>query len=123
MKVLIVILSRRVKGQRRLACGISLNLFSLYRLALAAIVVTTLLLFDVIVVPGIVMAWVPVMIEGALIDNDFDSGVTDRAAEVIVRLDVHLDFFAKPERLLFAILFRRFHGHFEFRQFVFFQPK
>jgi len=40
------------------------------------------------------------MIKGVLIDDDFNGGVTDRTAKVVIGLDVYFNFFTQPERFL-----------------------
>src|SRR6185436_6772952 len=73
--------------------------------------------------PGILVMRIPVVIEGILVDHDSHRGVADRTAEVIVSLNIDLDFFAQPERFLPAVLFRSLYRHFEFRQLVLLEAK
>ena len=50
--------------------------------------------------------WIPVVIERILIDDHFNRGVADRPAEVVVGLDVHLNFLAQSKGFLLPILLR-----------------
>src|SRR6185369_13315453 len=86
-------------------------------------VIGAVLIPEVLVVPAILSTWIPVVIKGILVDNDFNGGVADRATEVVISLNAHFHFFSEAEGFLLAILFRSFDFNFELGKFVFFQSK
>jgi hypothetical protein len=96
LKVLIVVLTRRIESKCGLARRVRLDCFAFDDLSLA-IIVTALLLLQIIVVPGVIVSWIPVVIEGALIDDYFDRSVTDGSAKVVVGLNVYFYFLAQAK--------------------------
>src|SRR6185369_4528867 len=86
-------------------------------------VIGAVLITEVLVVPAILSTWIPVVIKGILVDNDFHGGVADRTTEVVISLNTHFHFFSEAECFLLAILFWSFYFNFELGKFVFFKSK
>ena len=121
LEILVIVLAWRVKNQFRLTRGVCFDRFMFDDRALTGVVVVTPV--EIVVVPVVLMIWEPVVIKRILVNKHFDGRVTDWATEVIVGLDLYLDFFTESKRLLLSVLFRSFYFDLELRQLVFFEPK
>src|ERR1043165_7399412 len=121
--VLIVILARRVEAQLRFAGRVGLDRLALHQRSLTAAVVVDALLFEIIVIPGVITVRIPVVIKRKLIDNRLDRSIADWTTEVVIGLDLDFNLLAKTKRFLLPRLFRSLHLNFEFRQLVLFEAK
>ena len=122
--IILTRIARRLERERCLARGIGLDGFAFDDLTSAVVTATPAVAWRKIVIqPRIIMRMTPVMIIRVLINDQFHAGIADRPAEIIIRLNADFHFFAEAKSFLAAILLGSLHGHFEFRQFVFFEPE
>ena len=114
------IAARRVEAERRFAVRIGFDFLALDDLpALAAVVIAAL----IFVIPIVSARWAIGMLERVLMHDQFNVRVADRAAEVVIGLHLHFDFFAELEGFFLAVFFRRRNRDFEFGELVFFDAK
>ena len=113
-------IARRIKTKRSFAVRVRLNFFAFDNLSVVSAVVIIAVL---VVIPIVITRRTIVVIERVLMHYQFNVGVIDRAAKVIIGLHLNHDFFTELEGFFLPIFFWRRNRNFEFRQLVFFDAE